>query len=113
MNWKMEFFGQCLNQVHCQIQYPIDPDKCTDQDISGLMRKVSGQRNCVNDLTKTYNAFQEKTVVHKLADTLIDGIDLEMENVRNGITDLIKAVEKEDKERNNRALVLSAYTGQK
>jgi hypothetical protein len=27
-----------------------------------------------------------------------------MENVRNGITDLIKAVEKEDKERNIRAL---------
>jgi hypothetical protein len=30
-----------------------------------------------------------------------------MENVRNGITDLIKAVEKEDKERNIRALDLS------
>jgi hypothetical protein len=30
-----------------------------------------------------------------------------MENVRNGITDLIKAVEKEDKERNIRALDFS------
>ena len=83
-------------------KYPTDnltdADKCPDQDINGMMREIGGWRGCLKDLTKTYNAFQEITVVHRLADAQMDAIDVEMENTRNGITDLIKAVEREDKE---------------
>ena len=81
-----------------------DPEKYMDQDISCMMREVSGWKNSLKDLTKSFNMFQELTVVHRLAENQMDAVEIEMETVRNAITDLVVAVEKEDKDRNIRAL---------
>ena len=98
-------------------EYPVekltDPKKCLDQDISSLMRNVSGLKTSLRDLTKSYNTFQEVTIVHKLSGNLMDNIELEMETTRNAINALIAAVEKEDKERNIRALDHSKYEQRK
>ena len=60
-----------------------DPDKYSDQAISKFMREVSGLKSSLRDLTKSYNAFLELTVTHRLEETLMDMIDLEMENTMN------------------------------
>ena len=71
-----------------------DIEKFKDQDISGLMREVSCWKSSLKDLTKSFNIFQELTVVHRLSEDQMDKVELEMETVRNLINDLIKAVEK-------------------
>ena len=68
------------------------------------MRDASTWKVNLKELTKKFNDFMESTVEHKLDDELMDAAELEMESVRNDIKDLLKAIEKEDKERNIRAL---------
>ena len=90
------------------LRYPIenisDINKTKDHEISSLMREASTWKVNLKELTKKFNDFMESTVEHKLDDELMDAAELEMESVRNDIRDLIKAIEKEDKERNIRAL---------
>ena len=81
-----------------------NPDKFMDQDISSLMQKVSGWKANLKDLTKSFNTFLELTTTHRLSESLMDAIELDMETVRNAVNDLIDAIEKEDKDRNIRAL---------
>ena len=69
--------------------------------------RTSGWISSLKDLTKTYNSFQELTVEYRLSEDLMEKIDLDMENIRNGVNDLIEAVNKEDKDRNIRALDFS------
>ena len=102
------YFEDSAALMEISTEFPVqnisDPKKCLDQDIGDLMRKISGWKSSLRDLTKSYNAFQELTVVHKLSQDDMDKIDLEMETTKNAINDLIAAVEKEDKVRNIRAL---------
>ena len=102
------FFEEATTLTDISTEYPVekltDPKKCSDQDISSLMRNVSGWKSALRDLTKNYNTFQELTIVHKLGDSMMDRIETEMEHTRNTLNGLITAVEKEDKERNIRAL---------
>ena len=74
------FFEDSSSLTDIVTKYPTDnltdPDKCLDQDIRGMMREVGGWRGCLKDLTKTYKAFHEITVVHKLADSQMDAIDV-------------------------------------
>ena len=102
------FFEVSAPLVDLSTKYPIqnlsDPKKCPDPDISALMRNISSWKNSVKDITRDYNAFQELTIVHRLEENLMENIDLEMENARNAVNDLIVAVEKEDKDRNIRTL---------
>ena len=89
-------------------KYPADTltdlEKCKDQDVSSLMRDVSGWRRSLRDLCKDFNTFQELTIVHRLSEDLMDKIELEMESTKNSMNDLIAFVEKEDKDRNIRTL---------
>ena len=102
------FFEVSEPLVDLSSKYPTqnicDPKKIADHDISALVRKVTAWKNSLRDLTKDYNSFQELTIVHRLAEDLMEKLDLEMETARNAVNDLISVVEKEDKDRNIRTL---------
>ena len=102
------FFEVSVALVELTSKYPVqnfsDPKQFPDQDISAMVRNITSWRNSLRDLTRDYNAFQELTVVHRLEEIDMENICLEMENARNSVNDVIKAIEKEDKDRNIRTL---------
>ena len=81
-----------------------DNEKTKDHEICNLMREANTWKQNLKDLAKKFNDFMESTVEHRLDDDLMNTAELEMESVRNGINKLVKAIAKEDKERNIRAL---------
>ena len=102
------FFEISAPLIELSSKYPAqnlsDPKQFPDQDISAMVRKITSWRNSLRDLTRDFNTFQELTIVHRLEETAMEKIGLEMEDARNAVDDAIKAIEKEDKDRNIRTL---------